>query len=73
MRPAATLTASASALLLALLAACTQVEGDPDGLGSQAPTPQPTTQTGEPSSPDTEPTTEIGTCLLYTSPSPRDS
>ena len=61
MRPAATLTAAASALLLALLAACTQVEGDPDGLGSQAPTPQPSTQTGVPATPDTEPTTEIGT------------
>jgi glucose/arabinose dehydrogenase len=48
-----------AAALLALVAACTEVEGDPEGLGSQPPTPQPTTQTGEPSSPDSEPTTDI--------------
>ena len=58
MRSAAR-SASLTGLLLAVLAACTQVEGDPEGLGSQPPTPQPTTRTGEPSSPDVEPTTEI--------------
>ena len=61
MRPAGTRAAVLVACaLLALVAACTEVEGDPEGLGSQPPTPQPTTQTGEPSSPDSEPTTDIG-------------
>jgi glucose/arabinose dehydrogenase len=36
---------STSALLLS---ACTEPEGDPAGLGSQEPAPQPSTQTGEP-------------------------
>ena len=48
-----------SGLLLALLAACTQVEGDPEGLGSQSPAPQPSTRTGEPSDQESEPATEI--------------
>lgn len=39
-----------------ILAACT-TEGDPDGLGSQAPSPQPSTRTGEPSEPTQTPTT----------------
>ena len=61
MRPTGTRPALlVAAALLALVAACTEVEGDPEGLGSQPPTPQPTTQTGEPSSPDSEPTTDIG-------------
>jgi glucose/arabinose dehydrogenase len=38
--------------LALLLAACSQPDGNPDGLGSQEPTPQPSTRTGEPS--DTE-------------------
>ena len=63
MRPAGTprapVAASVAALLLALVTSCTEVEGDPEGLGSRPPTPQPTTQTGEPATPDTEPTTEI--------------
>jgi glucose/arabinose dehydrogenase len=58
-RPAAPL-ACLAALLLTVVTACTEVEGDPEGLGSQSPAPQPSTQTGEPSTPDSEPTTEIG-------------
>ncbi|HEX5088605.1 MAG TPA: hypothetical protein VFV89_12415, partial [Nocardioides sp.] len=48
MRP----LASALTTLALLLAACAGPEGDPEGLGSQKPTPQPSTRTGEPS--DTE-------------------
>ena len=50
----------APALLVALLsAACSSTQGDPNGLGTPPETPQPTTQTGEPSSPDTEPTSTV--------------
>lgn len=44
--------------LLLVLAACGQPEGDPDGLGTQDTGPQPTTQTGQPSSPDEGPSPE---------------
>ena len=43
----AALAAPLSTLAL-LLATCGGPEGEPDGLGSQAPTPQPSTQTGKP-------------------------
>jgi glucose/arabinose dehydrogenase len=52
MRP---LTVVAALLAVVLAAACTSSEGDPDGLGSQSPTPQPSTRTGEPTSPETPP------------------
>jgi hypothetical protein len=44
--------ASALTTLALLLAACSQPDGNPDGLGPQESTPQPSTRTGEPS--DTE-------------------
>ncbi len=44
------LAALATATLL-VLAGCNEPAGDPNGLGTQSPTPQPTTRTGSPSSP----------------------
>ncbi len=47
MRPAS-LAPALLAAVLGLTAACSAQEGDPNGLGTQAPTTQPTTRTGEP-------------------------
>jgi glucose/arabinose dehydrogenase len=43
------------AAVLGLPAACTSQVGDPTGLGKPSPAPQPTTKTGEPSSPSESP------------------
>lgn len=45
--------------LALLLAACAGGDGDPDGLGTQEPAPQPSTQTGEPHATD-EPSGDAG-------------
>ena len=50
--------ASALTTLALLLAACSQPEGEPDGLGPQEATPQPSTRTGEPSDPEETEETE---------------
>ncbi|MGA9747526.1 MAG: PQQ-dependent sugar dehydrogenase [Nocardioides sp.] len=42
------LAAPVASLTLLLVAACGQPDGDPTGLGTQEPVPQPSTQTGEP-------------------------
>ena len=53
MKPA--LAPALLAIVLGLAAGCTSEDGDPDGLGPQSETPQPTTRTAEPSSPSTSP------------------
>jgi glucose/arabinose dehydrogenase len=57
VRTALAVLLSTSALLLS---ACTQPEGDPGGLGPQEPTPQPSTQTGEPAEPSRQPSESAG-------------
>jgi glucose/arabinose dehydrogenase len=54
--PRRALLAAATAALL-LVAACGGPEGDPDGLGSQNPSPQPNTRTAEPGDGSPEPST----------------
>ncbi len=49
------LAAPLSSLALLLAAACGQSDGDPTGLGSQDPEPQPSTRTAEPSADDDDP------------------
>lgn len=50
----------AALLLLLPLAACGTSAGDPEGLGSQPSSPQPSTVTGEPATPDVSPTDSSG-------------
>ena len=54
------LAAPLSSLTLLLVAACGQSDGDPTGLGTQEPEPQPSTQTGEPEGDETTPAEDAG-------------
>jgi glucose/arabinose dehydrogenase len=57
----ALLAPALATVLLGLAGGCSDSDGDPDALGSRSTLPQPSTRTGEPSSPTATPSTSAST------------